>query len=86
MKIIWDAPGFRLYSLRFEKNCFSAHSCNAQAQDSVRISNVFGFDGATFNGFISHYIIELSVEGMPGHGLCLAHSNGINEFCLVKPL
>ncbi len=51
----------------------------------MRISNVFGFDGATFNGFISHYITELGIGGMPGHGLCLVRS-GIKEFGLVKPL
>jgi hypothetical protein len=51
------------------------------------ISNVFGFDGEIFNGFMSHHFIELtSVGGMPGHGLCLARGNGIRDFALGETL
>jgi hypothetical protein len=35
---------------------------------------------------ISHHIVELSVRGMPGHGLCLVHGNGIKNFALGETL
>ncbi len=47
---------------------------------------MLGFDGAIFNGFIPHHIIELSVGGMPGHGLCLVRGNGIKDFALGETL
>ncbi len=52
----------------------------------MHISNVFGFDGEIFNGLISHHFVELSIGGMPGHGLCLAHGNGIKDFALGENL
>jgi hypothetical protein len=87
MKIVWDAPRFCLYSFGFAKNCFLVHSYNAQAKDCMHICNVVGVDGAIFYGFISHYIVELSVlEGMLGHELGLARGDGVRDFALGKTL
>jgi hypothetical protein len=86
MRVIWNAPGFRLSLLRYAMNCFSMHSCDAQAKDCVRISDVFGFYGEIFNGFISQHFVELSVGGMPSHGLCLARGYGIEDFTLGETL
>jgi hypothetical protein len=56
-------------------NCFTVHSCDAQAKDCMHISYVFGFDGAIF-----------IIGGMPGHGLCLACSDGFKDFALGETL
>ncbi len=52
----------------------------------MRISNVFGFDGAFFYVFISCHIVELSAGGMPGHGLCLAPGDGIEDLVFGETL
>ncbi len=82
MEIIWDASRLRLYLLWFVVVGLSAHSCNARAENGASVGDVFGFDGAIFDGFISHHFQELGISWVAGHGLGLAGRNGILDFAL----
>ena len=52
------------------------------AEDGASVGDVFGFNGAMFDSFISCHFQKLGVGGVVGHGLGLACRNGILEFAL----
>ncbi len=82
MEIIWDASRLCLYLLWFAADGLSAHSCDAWAKNGASVGDVFGFDGAIFDGFISHHFQELGISWVAGHGLGLAGRDGILDFAL----
>jgi hypothetical protein len=69
MEIVWDASRLRLYLLWLAVDGLSTHSCNAQAEYGASIGDVFGFDGAIFDSFISHHFQELGISRVASHGL-----------------
>ncbi len=86
MEIVWDASRLRLYLLWLVADGLSAHSCNAWAEYGASVGDVFGFDGAIFDSFISHHFQELGVSRVAGHGLGLACRDGILDFALGEAL
>ncbi len=82
MEIIWDASRLRLYLLWLAADGLSAHSCDARAKNGASIGDEFGFDGAIFDGFISHHFQDSGVSWVAGHGLGLADRDGILDFAL----
>jgi hypothetical protein len=82
MEIIWDVSRLCLYSLWFEVDGIFAHSCNAWAKNGASAGDVFGLDGAIFDGFISHHFQELGISWVASHGLGLAGRDGILDFAL----
>ncbi len=82
MEIIWDASRLCLYLLWLAADGLSVHSCYAWAKYGASVGDVFGFDGAIFDSFISHHFQELGVSWVAGHGLGLACRDGILDFAL----
>jgi hypothetical protein len=82
MEIIWDASRLHLYSLWLVADGLSTHSCNAWAKYGASVGDVFGFDEAIFDNFISRRFQELGVSRVAGHGLGLACRDGILDFAL----
>ncbi len=82
MEIIWDASRLCLYSLWLAADGLSAQSCDARAKNGTSVGDVFGFNGAIFDGLISYDFQELGISWVAGHGLGLAGRNGIVNFAL----